>query len=146
MEKPMCKHYCLTVVLSTKYEKCEPFFTLQNLQGKVGSYISQLNSFSKVLQKRWQTESELDGVQRRREWHSSAYRNYFWEGHCHCHCQRQSAHGSTLSNLGLKSLPPPGSLFSGEQPLRYWLRAPGGCLRTLAFFQKLSCLIYGSFN
>lgn len=29
--------------------------------------------FSNVLQKRWQTQSELDGVQWGREWHSSAH-------------------------------------------------------------------------
>lgn len=49
-------------MLSANHEKYEPLFTLQNLQWKVVSCISRLNSSAKALQKRWQTQSELHGV------------------------------------------------------------------------------------
>lgn len=64
----MYKRYRLSYnCANTKCEKCEPLFTLQTLQWKVGSSLVQLNSFSNVLQKCWQTQSELDGVRWGRE-------------------------------------------------------------------------------
>lgn len=55
------------IVLNTSHERDEPLFALQNLQWKVVGYVLWLNSFSKVFQKCWQTQSELDGVRWRRE-------------------------------------------------------------------------------